>query len=42
MAYQGLNYAGVRYGSSVLINGATGTISVGAVLFALAMGATPA
>ena len=37
--YGALRKAGVRAGSSVLINGATGTLGVGAVLIALAMGA---
>jgi alcohol dehydrogenase len=39
-AYSALRKAGVRAGSSVLINGATGTLGVGAVLLARAMGAT--
>ena len=39
-AYSALRKAGIRAGSSVLINGATGTLGVGAVLLALAMGAT--
>jgi alcohol dehydrogenase len=39
-AYSALRKAGIHAGSSVLINGATGTLGVGAVLLALAMGAT--
>ena len=39
-AYSGLRKAGVRAGQSVLINGATGTLGLGAVILALAMGAT--
>lgn len=39
-AYSALRKAGVRAGSSVLINGATGTLGVGAVLLARALGAT--
>lgn len=39
-AYSGLRKAGVRAGQSVLINGATGTLGLGAVLLALGMGAT--
>jgi alcohol dehydrogenase len=39
-AYAGLRKAGVRAGQSVLISGATGTLGLGAVLLALAMGAT--
>lgn len=38
-AYRGLKRAGVHYGSTVIINGATGTVGTGAVLLALAMGA---
>jgi alcohol dehydrogenase len=39
-AYSALRKAGVRAGQSVLISGATGTLGLGAVLLALAMGAT--
>ncbi len=39
-AYQALKYANVHYGSTVLINGATGTVGTSAVLLSLAMGAT--
>ncbi|MFC9557352.1 alcohol dehydrogenase catalytic domain-containing protein [Rhodococcus sp. NPDC056960] len=39
-AYSALRKSGVRAGTSVLINGGTGTLGVGAVLNALAMGAT--
>jgi threonine dehydrogenase-like Zn-dependent dehydrogenase len=39
-AYSGLRKAKVGVGSSVLINGASGTLGVGAVLSALAMGAS--
>jgi alcohol dehydrogenase len=39
-AYAGLRKAGVRAGQTVLVNGATGTLGVGTVLNALAMGAT--
>lgn len=39
-AYSALRKAGVRAGSSVLINGATGTLGVGAVILARALGAT--
>jgi len=39
-AYHALKRAGVHYGSTVLINGATGTIGTSAVLLALAMGAS--
>jgi len=38
-AYQALKYANVHYGSTVLINGATGTVGTSAVLLSLAMGA---
>lgn len=38
-AYHGLKRAGVHYGSTVIINGATGTVGTGAVMLALAMGA---
>jgi len=38
--YSGLKKAGVSSGTSVLIHGGTGTLGVGAVLNALAMGAT--
>ncbi len=38
-AYHALKSADVHYGSTVLINGATGTVGTGAVLSALAMGA---
>jgi len=38
-AYHALKRADVHYGSTVLINGATGTVGTGAVLSALAMGA---
>ncbi|MGV8864678.1 MAG: alcohol dehydrogenase catalytic domain-containing protein [Pseudomonas sp.] len=39
-AYSALRKAGVGAGQSVLINGSTGTLGLGAVLLALAMGAT--
>lgn len=39
-SYSGLRKAGVRSGSAVLVHGGTGTLGVGAVLNALAMGAT--
>jgi len=39
-AYSALKKAGHLGGHSVLINGGTGTLGIGAVLFALAMGAT--
>jgi alcohol dehydrogenase len=39
-SYAALKQAKVRAGSWVLINGATGTLGVGAVLFALGMGAS--
>lgn len=39
-AYSGLRKAGVGPGRTVLINGASGTLGLGAVLMALAMGAT--
>ncbi|WP_175651777.1 alcohol dehydrogenase catalytic domain-containing protein [Pseudomonas sp. Marseille-P9899] len=39
-AYSALRKAGVCSGQSVLISGATGTLGLGAVLLALAMGAT--
>jgi alcohol dehydrogenase len=39
-SYAALKQAEVRAGSWVLINGATGTLGVGAVLFALGMGAS--
>ena len=39
-AYAGLRKAGTRAGQSVLISGATGTLGLGAVMLALAMGAT--
>lgn len=39
-AYSGLRKAGVGPGRTVLINGASGTLGLGAVLLALAMGAT--
>ncbi|MFC9839788.1 alcohol dehydrogenase catalytic domain-containing protein [Rhodococcus sp. NPDC127530] len=39
-AYSALRKSGVRAGTSVLINGGTGTLGVGAVLNALAMGAS--
>jgi alcohol dehydrogenase len=39
-SYAGLKKTGVRAGTSVLIHGATGTLGLGAVLNALAMGAT--
>lgn len=39
-SYAGLLKGGVRAGSTVLILGVTGTLGVGAVLLALAMGAT--
>ena len=39
-AYSGLVKAGVGPGRTVLINGASGTLGLGAVLLALAMGAT--
>jgi alcohol dehydrogenase len=39
-SYAALQQAQVRAGSWVLINGATGTLGVGAVLFALGMGAS--
>ncbi|WP_327753196.1 zinc-binding dehydrogenase [Sphingobium sp. SJ10-10] len=39
-AYSGLIKAGVGPGRTVLINGASGTLGLGAVLLALAMGAT--
>ncbi|MBU2554577.1 MAG: zinc-binding dehydrogenase [Bacteroidetes bacterium] len=39
-AYQALKYANVHYGSTVLINGSTGTVGTSAVLLSLAMGAT--
>lgn len=39
-AFAALEVAGVIPGSSVLVNGATGTLGLGAVLVALAMGAT--
>ncbi|OGA31268.1 MAG: hypothetical protein A3G80_02010 [Betaproteobacteria bacterium RIFCSPLOWO2_12_FULL_62_13b] len=39
-SYATLQLAGTRAGTWVLINGATGTLGVGAVLWALAMGAT--
>ncbi|MBX6377461.1 MAG: alcohol dehydrogenase catalytic domain-containing protein, partial [Clostridia bacterium] len=38
-AYHGLRRAQLRAGETVLVNGATGTLGVGAVLSALAMGA---
>lgn len=39
-AYSALRKAAVRAGQSVLVSGATGTLGLGAVLLALAMGAT--
>jgi threonine dehydrogenase-like Zn-dependent dehydrogenase len=39
-AYSALRKAGTRAGQSVIISGATGTLGLGAVLLALAMGAT--
>jgi len=39
-AFRALKRAGVHYGSTVLINGATGTVGTSAVLLALAMGAS--
>ena len=39
-AYSGLLKSGARAGKSVLISGATGTLGVGAVVLALAMGCT--
>ncbi|MBC7986807.1 MAG: zinc-binding dehydrogenase [Sphingomonadaceae bacterium] len=39
-AYSALKKAGHMGGKSVLINGGTGTLGIGAVLFALALGAT--
>ncbi len=39
-AFHALKRADVHYGSTVLINGATGTVGTGAVLLALAMGAS--
>lgn len=39
-AYSGLRKADVRAGKTVLINGGSGTLGLGAVLLALAMGAT--
>jgi alcohol dehydrogenase len=39
-AYHALKRAGVHYGSTVLINGATGTVGTSAVMLALAMGAS--
>jgi alcohol dehydrogenase len=39
-AYSALRKAGVRSGQTVLVSGSTGTLGLGAVLLALAMGAT--
>jgi threonine dehydrogenase-like Zn-dependent dehydrogenase len=39
-AYAGLRKAGIGTGRTLLVNGATGTLGLGAVLFGLAMGAT--
>lgn len=39
-AFHALKRAGVHYGSTVMINGATGTVGTSAVMLALAMGAS--
>lgn len=39
-AYSAMRKAGVRAGSSILVNGISGTLGIGGALFGLAMGAT--